>query len=344
MCGVEGGRRRKPKENIPKMPLPFLYLFRHAGVATLSRRAHVCQLSHSFPFQTTSISPAQTLFSLHRNGAFSIALSPTFLYPRYFSISSSFCLSLSPPSTTPSYTSPPSRFLSNDTSTELTNPSPTQEPSISKGFRRKSKARQRGDIITRRKIRSQSNLPKSPILPRRVSMIQVVGTHVPHKPHGIRPLYKRPFAHHRQLSPFSFRKWIIGIFRSLRKFLTGGRPWTLDRLYGLFSVIAIGTTTWIIVGTTSAFSALIFIANFSETFQQKLIDRIGRLATEQTGIEMSFKKADVASWFDAAIRLQVRKIISSLPDLSTSSRRMFPSSVAAPKTSLQSKFLWKKQK
>ena len=66
----------------------------------------------------------------------------------------------------------------------------------------------------------------------------------------------------RILPPPAWKRLLAGAQR-VRIWFTGGRPWTLDRLYGLLSVIALGTTTWIIIGTTTASSAIIVLANFS---------------------------------------------------------------------------------
>jgi len=98
-----------------------------------------------------------------------------------------------------------------------------------------------------------------------------------------------------------------------RRLLTGDRPWTLDRLYAIISVIALGTTTWIIVGTTTAMSSIIVLANTLQ-FQEYLVDKIGRILTKHTGITISFEHAEVASWTDSAIRLKNVSIERDVPD------------------------------
>jgi hypothetical protein len=61
--------------------------------------------------------------------------------------------------------------------------------------------------------------------------------------------------------------------KSLLRFLNAGKPLTKEDIFTLFSWLMVGTTFWIIIGSTSLISVLLWFANTLQ-FQ-------GMLATKQ---------------------------------------------------------------
>ncbi|KAF7730813.1 Mitochondrial distribution and morphology protein 31, mitochondrial precursor [Apophysomyces ossiformis] len=79
------------------------------------------------------------------------------------------------------------------------------------------------------------------------------------------------------------------------------RPWTLNDLTALFSWLFLGHTVWLLVGTTSFVSLILWTAN-SLQFQEWIAYRIGQYLTSATGATVVFDTAIVPKWKDGKIR------------------------------------------
>ncbi|KAI9030691.1 mitochondrial distribution and morphology protein family 31/32 [Phycomyces nitens] len=79
------------------------------------------------------------------------------------------------------------------------------------------------------------------------------------------------------------------------------RPWTLNDATALFSWLFLGHTVWLLVGTTSFFSLILWTAN-SLQFQEWIAYRIGQYLTYATGATVVFESAIVPNWKDGKIR------------------------------------------
>ncbi|KAI8990127.1 mitochondrial distribution and morphology protein family 31/32 [Pilobolus umbonatus] len=79
------------------------------------------------------------------------------------------------------------------------------------------------------------------------------------------------------------------------------RPWTLNDATALFSWIFLGQTVWLLAGTTSFFSLILWFAN-SLQFQEWIAYRIGKYLTSATGATVIFESAIVPNWKDGKIR------------------------------------------
>ncbi|KAG0180561.1 Mitochondrial distribution and morphology protein 31, mitochondrial precursor [Apophysomyces sp. BC1034] len=79
------------------------------------------------------------------------------------------------------------------------------------------------------------------------------------------------------------------------------RPWTLNDMTALFSWLFLGHTVWLLVGTTSFFSLILWTAN-SLQFQEWIAYRIGQYLTSATGATVVFDTAIVPKWKDGKIR------------------------------------------
>ncbi|KAI9300219.1 mitochondrial distribution and morphology protein family 31/32 [Cunninghamella echinulata] len=79
------------------------------------------------------------------------------------------------------------------------------------------------------------------------------------------------------------------------------RPWTLNDITALFSWLFLGHTVWLLVGTTSFVSLILWLAN-SLQFQGWVAYRIGQYLTSATGATVVFDSAIVPNWKDGKIR------------------------------------------
>ncbi|KAI8387979.1 mitochondrial distribution and morphology protein family 31/32 [Radiomyces spectabilis] len=80
------------------------------------------------------------------------------------------------------------------------------------------------------------------------------------------------------------------------------RPWTLNDVTALFSWLFLGHTVWLLVGTTSFVSLILWTAN-SLQFQEWIAYRIGQYLTSATGATVVFESAIVPNWKDGKIRV-----------------------------------------
>ncbi|KAI8065264.1 mitochondrial distribution and morphology protein family 31/32 [Gongronella butleri] len=79
------------------------------------------------------------------------------------------------------------------------------------------------------------------------------------------------------------------------------RPWTLNDITALFSWLFLGHTVWLLVGTTSFVSLILWLAN-SLQFQGWMAYRIGKYLTSATGATVVFDSGIVPNWKDGKIR------------------------------------------
>ncbi|CEP19693.1 hypothetical protein [Parasitella parasitica] len=79
------------------------------------------------------------------------------------------------------------------------------------------------------------------------------------------------------------------------------RPWTLNDATALFSWLFLGHTVWLLAGTTSFVSLLLWLAN-SLQFQEWIAYRIGKYLTSATGATVVFDSAILPNWRDGKIR------------------------------------------
>ncbi|KAI9265629.1 mitochondrial distribution and morphology protein family 31/32 [Sporodiniella umbellata] len=79
------------------------------------------------------------------------------------------------------------------------------------------------------------------------------------------------------------------------------RPWTLNDATALFSWLFLGHTVWLLAGTTSFVSLILWTAN-SLQFQEWTAYRIGKYLTSATGATVVFESAIVPNWKDGKIR------------------------------------------
>ncbi|KAI7847472.1 mitochondrial distribution and morphology protein family 31/32 [Circinella umbellata] len=80
------------------------------------------------------------------------------------------------------------------------------------------------------------------------------------------------------------------------------RPWTLNDITALFSWLFLGHSLWLLVGTTSFVSLILWLGN-SFQFQEWIAYRIGQYLTSATGATVVFDSAIMPNWKDGKIRL-----------------------------------------
>ncbi|CAM0136210.1 unnamed protein product [Umbelopsis sp. WA50703] len=78
------------------------------------------------------------------------------------------------------------------------------------------------------------------------------------------------------------------------------RPWTLNDIGAVFSWVFLGQTVWLLVGTTSFVSLILWTAN-SLQFQEWIAYRIGQYLTSATGAKVIFDSAIVPNWKEGKI-------------------------------------------
>ncbi|KAI9311972.1 mitochondrial distribution and morphology proteins-domain-containing protein [Dichotomocladium elegans] len=81
------------------------------------------------------------------------------------------------------------------------------------------------------------------------------------------------------------------------------RPWTLNDVTAMFSWLFLGQSLWLLVGTTSFVSLVLWVGSNSRLFQEWLAYRIGQYLTSATGATVVFESAIVPNWKDGKIRL-----------------------------------------
>ncbi|KAJ5894409.1 hypothetical protein N7495_006100 [Penicillium taxi] len=78
------------------------------------------------------------------------------------------------------------------------------------------------------------------------------------------------------------------------------RPFNLDEITALFSWVILGHVVWIVVGTTTFFSILIFAIN--TVFAQETLARwVGNYLTKSSGVKVVFESAIVPKWKNGVI-------------------------------------------
>ncbi|KAL2003443.1 hypothetical protein VTN02DRAFT_3754 [Thermoascus thermophilus] len=78
------------------------------------------------------------------------------------------------------------------------------------------------------------------------------------------------------------------------------RPFNLDEITALFSWVLLGHVLWIILGTTTFFSLLIFAIN-TVFAQETLAGWVGNYLTKSSGVKVVFESAIVPKWRDGVI-------------------------------------------
>ncbi|KZF24649.1 hypothetical protein L228DRAFT_208602 [Xylona heveae TC161] len=94
------------------------------------------------------------------------------------------------------------------------------------------------------------------------------------------------------------------------------RPFNMDDISAFFSWVLVGHMIWIIVGTTTFFSLVIFLVN--TVFAQETLTRwIGNYLTKSSGVKVVFESAIVPKWGDGVISLK-NVFVSKRPGLGKS--------------------------
>ncbi|KAI9142918.1 mitochondrial distribution and morphology protein family 31/32 [Paraphysoderma sedebokerense] len=90
----------------------------------------------------------------------------------------------------------------------------------------------------------------------------------------------------------------------IRFALTRGiRPWTIDDFLAMFSWVFVGNSLFILAGTTTFVSLVLWIAN-SLQFQELVAYSIGRYLTASTGATVIFESAIMPNWREGKISLK----------------------------------------
>ncbi|KAG2207759.1 hypothetical protein INT47_011879 [Mucor saturninus] len=79
------------------------------------------------------------------------------------------------------------------------------------------------------------------------------------------------------------------------------RPWTLNDATALFSWLFLGHTVWLLAGTTSFVSIILWFAN-SLQFQEWIARSVSKYLTSATGATVVFDSAILPNWKDGKIR------------------------------------------
>ncbi|KAI8911629.1 mitochondrial distribution and morphology protein family 31/32 [Gorgonomyces haynaldii] len=96
--------------------------------------------------------------------------------------------------------------------------------------------------------------------------------------------------------------WNRQVLRT-RLFLMGQvRPMRFDDFLAMFSWIFVGNTLFVLVGTTSFMSVVLWLVN-TLSFQEKFAEWISRLLTQSTGFQVKFESAIIPRWRDGMIRM-----------------------------------------
>merc|ERR1711939_928179 len=80
----------------------------------------------------------------------------------------------------------------------------------------------------------------------------------------------------------------------------GSRPWNIDDWSAFVSWFVLGNIVWVLVGTTTFFSLVIFSIN-TVVAQETLARWIGDYLTHSAGVKVVFESAIVPKWKDGVI-------------------------------------------
>lgn len=83
---------------------------------------------------------------------------------------------------------------------------------------------------------------------------------------------------------------------------------TTDLKIALFSYFVMGTTTWLLVGTTTLVSVILWAANTLQ-FQGYIAKTLSDTLTRETGIQITFESAIVPRWKNGHIRLNKVRVV-----------------------------------
>ncbi|KAF1815083.1 hypothetical protein P152DRAFT_456120 [Eremomyces bilateralis CBS 781.70] len=82
--------------------------------------------------------------------------------------------------------------------------------------------------------------------------------------------------------------------------IKSARPFNIDEISGFLSWILVGHFLWILIGTTTFFSLLIFMVN-TMFAQETLAKWVGNYLTHSSGVKVVFESAIVPKWNDGVI-------------------------------------------
>lgn len=110
--------------------------------------------------------------------------------------------------------------------------------------------------------------------------------------------------HHAKEELLESSRNIVGrmIIRLKWLFFRQARPITMDDISALFSWFLVGNIIWILVGTTTFFSLVLFTMN-TVFAQEYIAQAIGNIITKETGLTVVFENAIVPHWNDGVISL-----------------------------------------
>jgi distribution and morphology protein 31 len=117
--------------------------------------------------------------------------------------------------------------------------------------------------------------------------------HMPHMPHIHRPTKEELLA---AATGFWQRLGVRFKWFSIRS----ARPFRVDEIFAFLSWIFWGHVLWIVIGTTTFFSLLIFTLN-TVFAQETLAGWIGEYLTKSSGVKVVFESAIVPTWKDGVI-------------------------------------------
>ncbi|ODQ66566.1 hypothetical protein NADFUDRAFT_45996 [Nadsonia fulvescens var. elongata DSM 6958] len=113
------------------------------------------------------------------------------------------------------------------------------------------------------------------------------------------------------------------------------RPFNIDDISAFFSWIIVGNVIWILLGTTTFASLILFLMN--TVFAQEYIAKVvGNLVTDQSGLRVSFEHAIVPKWSDGVISFR-KVFVSRRPGNKKNKNRVTKESQAAAAAALVSK-------
>ncbi|KAI9727832.1 MAG: Mitochondrial distribution and morphology protein 31, mitochondrial precursor [Cirrosporium novae-zelandiae] len=84
--------------------------------------------------------------------------------------------------------------------------------------------------------------------------------------------------------------------------IRSARPFNVDEIWALISWVLLGHVIWIIVGTTTFVSIIIFAVN-TVLAQESLAKWVGNYLTKSSGVKVVFESAVVPKWKDGVITL-----------------------------------------
>ncbi|KAJ3412084.1 Mitochondrial distribution and morphology protein 31, mitochondrial precursor [Chytridiales sp. JEL 0842] len=81
------------------------------------------------------------------------------------------------------------------------------------------------------------------------------------------------------------------------------RPWKMDDILAIFSWVSVGTSFFVLAGTTTAVSLVVAAAN-SIRVQEYIAEKISEYLGKETGFEITFESAIVPRWREGTIQLK----------------------------------------